>query len=82
VIDEHALGEADGTLRLNLHMHQHPLLAAVAEVDLHQLVHHAPAQHSIERDLLQLFVQELMAGQPVDLGMDIREEEGHELLEL
>ncbi|MBK6429232.1 MAG: hypothetical protein IPF85_00305 [Anaerolineae bacterium] len=82
VVDEHALREARGWLRLHLHMHQHPLLLAILELHLNQLVHHPPTQRGILSDLLELFVQEFVPGSPVDLGVGTGKEEGHEFLEL
>jgi hypothetical protein len=69
-------------LALHLHMHQDASGAAVAARDRDQLVHVAPAGLGIAHDALQLLVQEAMPARPVDLGMDVREQERQEIGEI
>ena len=60
-------------------MHQHPGFTARAPPHPHQLIGQAPAELCIMGDLLEFFVQELIAARPVDLGMGIGEEEGEKV---
>jgi hypothetical protein len=63
-------------------MHQDASGAAVAARDRDQFVCVAPAGLGIAHDALKLLVQEAMPALPVDLGMDVREQECQEVGEI
>jgi len=69
-------------LALHLDMHQDASGAAVAARDRDQFVRVASAGLGIAHDPLQLLVQEAMSARPVDLGMDVREQERKEVGEI
>jgi hypothetical protein len=52
---------------------------AVAAPDLHQCIGEAPPQGGIAYNLLQFGVQTLIAAYPVDVGVDVGKEKGHEV---
>src|SRR5207249_12035441 len=69
-------------LRLYLAVDQDPLLDIVLAPDLHELIDVAPAGLRVGHQLLELLVERLVAARPVDLRMNLREQQRQERLEV
>ena len=82
VIDIHPLGEIAFRLALHFDMDQHPVIVAIPTAHLDQFVGESPAQFRIPHHLLQFLVEEGVSLAPVDPGVRLREEQGHELREI
>ncbi|MCG3159603.1 MAG: hypothetical protein JMDDDDMK_00597 [Acidobacteria bacterium] len=82
VINEHPSRESPLALSLDFDVNENPDLAAIAQVDLDQLVGQTASNRRVGGDLLQLLIEKLEAARPVDGGMDVRTEEGYEMREV
>ena len=82
IVDVHAPRELRVARRLHFDVDQHPALGAVRRPDLDELIDVTPADLGLAHHLLELLVQRLVAARPVDLPVDLREQQRQERLEV
>ncbi len=82
VVVEHPPRELFFVRTLNLDVNEQPALPAVFEPDLEEHVRDLLSKASAADDLLKLLVECFVTACPVHIGIDLREEEGEEPLEI
>ena len=82
VVDEHPPGELLLRVPLHLDVDHQPAFSTVLEVHLHQHIGDAPPGPAPLCDLLQLFVQELISLDEINVLRHFGEEEPHKVLEV
>jgi hypothetical protein len=81
MVDKHAPREVDLVLALHFNMDQQPSFGTVAPPDLNELVRPLNAKFGIRNRLAQLGIQRSPTATPVDIAMNLGEEESDERLE-